>query len=92
MNKFLMKKPIISEKAMNMSSNGKYVFLVADKATVSEIKKIVEKEYNVKVVKANVINVKSKTRKLGRSIGTKPGYKKIILTLKQGQKLDILPQ
>ncbi|MDD5547421.1 MAG: 50S ribosomal protein L23 [Candidatus Pacebacteria bacterium] len=92
MNKFLIKKPIIAEKAIKMSALGKYVFMVASEATLPEIKKIVEKTYNVKIIKSNVINVKSKKRRIGRSISIKPGYKKVIVTLKQGQKLDILPQ
>jgi len=91
-NKFLIKNPIITEKAIRGSELGKYIFLVDNKATVSEIKKIVESQYNVKVEKTNVLNVKSKKKRLGRSIGVKPGYKKIIVTLKKGQKLDILPQ
>ena len=92
MNKFLIKNPIITEKAIRGSELGKYVFLVDKKATVNEIKKLVEAQYNVKVEKTNVVNVKSKTRRLGRTVGVKPGYKKVIVTLKKGQKLDILPQ
>lgn len=92
MNKFLIKNPIITEKAISGGALGKYVFLVDKKATASEIKKLVEAQYNVKVEKTNVVNVKPKTKRLGRSIGVKPGYKKITVTLKKGQKLDILPQ
>lgn len=92
MNKFLIKNPIITEKAIRGSELGKYVFLVDKKATVNEIKKTVEAQYSVKVEKTNVVNVKSKKRRLGKTIGVKPGYKKIIVTLKKGQKLDILPQ
>ncbi len=91
-NKFLIKNPIITEKAIRGSELGKYVFLVEKKATVNEIKKAVETLYNVKVEKTNVVNVKPKTRRLGKTVGVKPGYKKIIVTLKKGQKLDILPQ
>jgi len=91
-NKFLIKNPIITEKAIRGSELGKYGFLVDAKATVSELKKAVEAQYNVKVEKTNVINVKPKSRRLGRTAGVKPGYKKIIVTLKKGQKLDILPQ
>ena len=92
MNKHLIKNPIITEKAAYFGTMGKYVFLVDNDANVSEAKKVIENVYNVKVIKSNVINVKSKTRRLGRSVGVKPGYKKIIVTLQKGQKLDILPQ
>ncbi|MEK7478414.1 MAG: 50S ribosomal protein L23 [Patescibacteria group bacterium] len=91
-NKFLIKKPIITEKAISGGALGKYVFLVDKSATVNEVKKLVEAQYNVKVEKTNTINVKSKTKRTGRGNSTKPGYKKIIVTLKKGQKLDILPQ
>lgn len=92
MNKFLIKNPIITEKSTDMGRDGKYVFLVDKNATSTEAKKVVESLYKVKVVKTNSINVKSKARRLGASIGVKPGYKKIIMTLQKGQKLDILPQ
>lgn len=91
-NKFLIKNPIISEKASRMTSENKYVFLVADDAVGPEIKKSVEAIYKVLVDKVSVINVKSKKRRLGGSIGTKPGYKKAIVTLKKGHKLDLLPK
>ena len=91
-NKFLLKRPIITEKSTELGKYGKYTFLVAKELTSSEAKKIVESKYNVKVIKTNVINAKSKVRRLGNSVGEKPGYKKIIVTLQKGQKLDILPQ
>lgn len=92
MNKELVKRPIVTEKTTAITKNGKYVFLVDKNATAPETKKVVETLYNVKVRSANVINVKSKKRVLGRSIGIKSGYKKIIVTLQRGQKLDIIAQ
>ncbi|TSD03267.1 MAG: hypothetical protein Athens071426_237, partial [Parcubacteria group bacterium Athens0714_26] len=52
----------------------------------------IEAHYNIKIIKTNIINIKSKIRRLGRTVGVKPGYKKLIVTLKEGQKLDILPK
>ena len=75
-----------------LAQEGKYVFLVDPKATAPEIKKAIHAIYNVDVVRVNTIQVKSKVRRLGRSIGTKSGYKKAIVTLKSGQSLDVLPQ
>lgn len=74
-----------------MSSLGKYMFLVDGKATKPEIKKIIKDAYKVDALKVRIINIKPKRRRLGRSVGVKPGYKKAIVTLKEGQKLDILP-
>lgn len=92
MNKFLIKNPIITEKAMLGADLGKYCFLVDQKATANEVKKVIESQYSVKIEKTNVINVGSKKRRFGKGVGIKPGYKKVIVTLKKGQKLDILPQ
>jgi large subunit ribosomal protein L23 len=91
-NKFLVKNPLITEKGTDLSALGKYLFLVDKKATKNEIKKIVEKEYKVKVTKVNVINTKPKPRRLGRSQGHRPGYKKAIVTLAKDQKIDVVPQ
>ena len=91
MNKFIVKYPLITEKAHDLSALGKYVFLVDNKANATEVKKVLKNIYKVDIVKVNVINAKPKPRRLGRSIGVKAGYKKVIITLKEGQKLDILP-
>lgn len=91
-SKYLIKNPIITEKVTMNSQLGQYAFLVDDSANKSEVKKAVEEAYKVKVERVNVINVKSKKRRLGRTAGVRPGYKKAIVTLRAGQKLDILPQ
>jgi len=91
MNKFLIKNPIISEKATSISALGKYMFVVDKRATKPEIKKAVQEIYKVTVEDVNVMNIKPKKRRLGKSTGKKPGYKKAIVTLKKGQTLDILP-
>lgn len=91
MNRFLVKNPIITEKAHDLSALGKYVFLVDKKATAPEVKKVIETVYKVTVKKVNVLNVKPKKRRLGRSVGVKPGYRKAVVTLVEGQKLDVLP-
>lgn len=91
MNKFLVSHPIISEKATRMSAERKYVFKVKPDATAPEVKKVIEAHYKVSVEAVHMITVKPKERRLGRSIGVKSGYKKAIVTVKEGQKLDVLP-
>ena len=91
-NKFLVKNPLITEKGTDLGALGKYLFLVDKKATKNEIKKIVEKEYKVKVTKVNVMNTKPKPRRLGQSQGHRPGYKKAIVTLAKDKKIDVVPQ
>ena len=90
-NKFIIKHPLITEKATEMSVFGKYLFLVDKKATKPEIKKVMKVLYKVDAIAVNIINTKAKSRRLGMSIGVKSGYKKAIITLKKGQKLDVLP-
>ncbi len=92
MNKFVVKHPLITEKAVAFGQMGKYIFSIDTHVSSQEARKVIEDHYKVKVVKMNVINVKPKQKRLGRSVGVKPGYKKLIVTLKSGQKLDILPQ
>lgn len=91
MDKFLIKKPIISEKSTAAAAMGKYTFLVENNATSPEIKKVVEKVYNVHVVKTNVVNARPKPKRFGQHMTLRSGFKKIIVTLAKGEKLDILP-
>ena len=56
MDKTLLKYPIVTEKSTALGQDGKYVFKVSKNASVSEIKKIVESVYNVKVIKVNIDN------------------------------------
>lgn len=93
MNKFLIKHPVISEKATQMAADlNKYIFAVTDEATAPEVKKAVEGIHKVKVAKVNMINSKAKPKNFGRFPHEKAGYRKAIVTLKEGQKLDILPK
>ena len=84
--------PIVSEKATRLSAAGTYIFKVAAESSAPEIKKAVQLIYKVKVVGVRVANVKPKRRRLGRSVGVRPGYRKAMVTLSAGQKLDILPK
>ena len=91
MNKFFVKNPIISEKSTQLSALGKYVFLVNKNATKPEVKKVIEGVYKVNITDVHIVNVKSKKKRLGQSVGVRPGYKKAMITLKVGQRLDVLP-
>ena len=91
MNKFVIKHPLITEKATAESRLRKYIFLVDKSANSPEIKKAIHAIYRVDAVRVNLINVKPKAKRLGKRSGVKPGYKKAIVTLAEGQKLDVLP-
>ena len=92
LNKHLILRPVISEKSTGFAEFGKYIFLVRPESTQSEIKKAVERQYGVHVVKTNVVMQKPKPKHFGRSIRLVSRPKKVIVTLKKGEKLDILPQ
>lgn len=89
-DKTLIKKPLITEKASNMASFNQYVFLVTAKATAPEIKKAVEATYKVKVQAVRTINLPSKMKRIGRNLFERPMIRKAVVTLKKGEKLDLL--
>ena len=85
----ILVSPHMAEKALMDQNIGKYVFKVAPSANKVKISKEINKIYGVKVVGVNIINTKSKERKVGKTIGVKPGYKKAIVTLAKGQTIEI---
>ena len=87
----LLKEPHISEKATNLSEEQKYIFKIFPQANKSEVKKAVENIYGVAVKKVNIINIKTKKRILRGREGKKSGYKKAVVTLERGHKIEILP-
>jgi large subunit ribosomal protein L23 len=84
--------PHITEKATALTEENKYVFKVWPKANKNEIKKAVEGLYGVDVVSVRVLNVPEKQVRVGGHIGWKKGYKKAIVSVKKGQKIEILPR
>lgn len=92
LNKFILRRPLVSEKSTTLAKEGKYIFLVADGATQSEVKKAVERAYGVHVVKTNAITQRSKPKRSLKGVRLERRPKKVIVTLKKGEKLDILPQ
>ena len=88
---FIIKQPWITEKSYNASLGGKYVFLVDKHTNKSEVKKAVEALYKVSVVSVNTVNFRGKTKHFGSNITPASKYKKAVVTLKQGQKIDVMP-
>jgi large subunit ribosomal protein L23 len=84
--------PHVTEKASLVGEKNSYIFKVSDKAGKQEIKKAVEKVYGVKVMGVGIINVKAKKRIVGGRIGSKKGYKKAMVRVQDGQKIEIMPR
>lgn len=86
--KQILKKPVITEKSMSQTPNGKYSFVIYPNVGKVEVAKEVKKIYKVDPVKVNIINIKSRIKKYkGRYQGKTGGYKKAIVTVKKGQKI-----
>ena len=81
--------PVITEKATVLTEQNKVVFRVADDATKDEIAAAVEALFKVKVTKVNTLNVKGKTKRFKGILGKRNDYKKAIVTLAEGQSIDI---
>ena len=81
--------PIITEKATLLSEQNKVVFKVAQDASKDEIAAAVEELFKVKVIKVNTLNVKGKTKRFRGTAGKRNDVKKAIVTLAEGQSIDI---
>lgn len=84
-----VKTPHISEKSTNLGQDNQYVFKVSASANKLEIARSIEKRYKVSVRSVNVITIPKKKRRLGKIEGFKKGYKKAIVTIKKGQKIEV---
>ena len=82
--------PVVTEKTAGITADGnKVVFKVAKDANKVQIRQAVEEAFNVKVSNVNTINVRPKKKIVGRYTGATKAYKKAIITLAEGSKLDL---
>ncbi|OFW63881.1 MAG: 50S ribosomal protein L23 [Actinobacteria bacterium RBG_19FT_COMBO_36_27] len=80
--------PVVSEKSYAGVQNKRYSFFVDIRAKKTEIKKAIEDIFKVKVLKISTINIKSKPKRLGRSMGTSSRRKRAVVTLSKKDKID----
>ena len=85
----LIKKPVITEKSTANTQFNKYIFEVRNDSNKINIKKTIEEIYKVKVQKLNSLNVKSKPKVFKGQRGTRSELKRIIVTLKEGNTIDM---
>tara|TARA_B100000989_G_scaffold121797_1_gene89969 strand:+ start:3815 stop:4111 length:297 start_codon:yes stop_codon:yes gene_type:complete len=81
--------PVVTEKSTNLNAFNKMTFKVARDASKTLIKKSIEKLYKVEVIKVNTILSKPKVKVVRGKLGRKVGYKKAIVTIKEGQTIDM---
>ncbi len=85
----IIKEPIITEHTLKLvEDTNSYTFKVDKKTNKVEIKKAIETIYKVTVLKVRTINMYAKPKTMGRHSGFKNAYKKAIITLKKGNKID----
>lgn len=82
----IIKKPLLSEKSYDGIATKKYTFEVAKEATKTQIKAAVEEIFGVKVKKVNTINYEGKLKRMGRTEGRRPSFKKAIVQLTSDSK------
>jgi large subunit ribosomal protein L23 len=86
----ILKRPLITEKAVaHKEQFGRYAFEVGLGASKSAIRKAVEDFFKVKVKDVRTMIVRGKVRRVGRYSGKRPNWKKAVVTLAQGQKIDL---
>lgn len=88
----ILKTAHITEKATDLSVLDQYVFNVYPGANKKDVAKAVESTYKVNVVSVNVVNIPPKKIRVGRTFGRKPGYKKAIVSVAKGQKIELMPR
>jgi large subunit ribosomal protein L23 len=84
----VVKRPLITEKATIMKERNKYAFEVSKAANKQQVKEAVEEAFKVSVVKVTVMSVPGKMRRVGRRQVLTPVWKKAVVTLAAGDKIE----
>jgi large subunit ribosomal protein L23 len=87
----ILKYPVISDKTTRLLETNKYTFMVDRRANKVTIKKVIEYVFDVNVTNVNTLMNPKKKRTVGRFSGYLPQYKKAIVTLKEGDKINLFP-
>ena len=87
----VIRKPIITERGTDLREKyNKVIFSVDVTANKREVKKSVERLFKVSVLKVNIMNQNGKVKRHGKNSGRRPDWKKAVITLKEGDKIDLL--
>ncbi|MBN1190007.1 MAG: 50S ribosomal protein L23 [Dehalococcoidales bacterium] len=85
----VLRRPLVTEKGTLLQAQNKYAFEVSDKANKLQVKQAVEMAFKVTVTGVNVITVRGKEVRVGRRQIVKSHWKKAVVTLKAGDKIQI---
>lgn len=86
----ILRRPIVTEKSTRLAAMSQYVFEVHPGANKIEVRRAVKSLYGVEPIRVNMLVYDGKTVRYGRSVGQTKHWKKAVITLKSGQKIDIL--
>jgi large subunit ribosomal protein L23 len=81
--------PVVSEKSYHQITENRYTFKVHKDAHKTQVRHAVEELFEVKVVAVNIVKMPAKPKRRGMIKGTRPGWKKAIVEIKAGDKIDI---
>ena len=81
--------PVVSEKSYGQIGQHKYTFKIHKNAHKTQVRQAVEELFEVKVERVNILKVQPKPKRRGLNRGTKPGWKKAVVHLKAGDKIEI---
>lgn len=84
----IIKRPLVTEKTTSLMEENKYCFVVDPRANKHQIKQAVEEIFKVKVVAVNTSNVLGKIKRQGRYSGRRPSWKRAIVTLESGNRIE----
>ena len=87
-----IKYPIITDKATRLLENNQYSFVVNPTSSKPTIKTAIEYLFNVKVIKINTCHLPKKKKRVGKYIGWKSHYKKAIVTLAEGNTINLFAE
>ena len=85
----VLERPLVTEKNAALQASGKYAFEVNREANKMQIKQAVEKAFKVTVTAVNVVTMRGEEKRVGRKMVTTPSWKKAIVTLQEGDKIDL---
>jgi large subunit ribosomal protein L23 len=85
----ILRRPVITEKSTRLGEGGQYAFEVARDTNKIEIRRAVEEVFKVNVRAVNIVRVPGKMRRMGKNRGLTSPWKKAIVTLREGQRIEL---
>lgn len=87
----VLRGPVVTEKATLRATHQEYAFRVGPGASKLAVRAAIERTYGVHVLGVRVMNVPGKLRRRGRILGAVSGYRKAVVTIREGERIDVSP-